>query len=382
MKKLKICLISNTSWSFTRFRPDLIKALIADGHDVLLLAPGDDQTAKLVAWGARVIVLEKLARKGLNPVSDIRLYAEFKSIYRAERPDLVFQYTIKPNIYSTLAASINGIPAIAVITGLGYAFINSGVVTRIAKQLYRFALRRATQVWFLNRDDLAYFQNHRLVDGQKTSLIPGEGINCLETFNPALIPATRQTNDGHVRFLFIGRLLFDKGISEYVEAAKRVIANHPGVTFSILGYLNVDNPAAVREAELAEWVNSGWVDYLGAVEDVRPIIAAHDCVVLPSYREGMSTTLQESAAMAKPLIATDIPGCKELVDDEETGYLCKVKEVDDLVDCLERFIKLTPLERTQMGANGREKMIREYAIDKILLIYNQTISAMLDGEKG
>src|SRR5690606_9593751 len=254
-----------------------------------------------------------------------------------------FQYTIKPNIYSTLAARRYHIPTTAVITGLGYAFINKGVVTFMAKQLYRLALRRAKWVWFLNQDDFQFFVTRKLVGRGKARQIPGEGINCVDTFNPELV-ATADRDATEVRFLFIGRLLYDKGVAEYVSAARRIKKRYPQAVFWMLGYLNVDNPTAVQQVQLDEWVSDGTVMYLGALDDVRPTIAACDCVVLPSYREGMSTTLQESAAMAKPLIASDITGCKELIEDGVSGFLCEVANVDSLVLCMERILKTTPIE--------------------------------------
>ncbi len=376
----KICLVSNTAWSFVRFRADVIKSLVRAGHDVLLLAPEDEFVGQLTSLGARVIVLKSLSRKGLNPVKDMMLYREFRRIYSKERPDLVIQYTIKPNIYSTLAAWYHKIPTVAVVTGLGYAFINKGIVTLIARSLYRLAFRKAKQVWFLNQGDFTFFVSHRLVDKHKAIRIPGEGINCSDTFNPGLF-VTDGDDLSTVKFLFIGRLLYDKGITEYVHAARQIKKMYPNTTFSIVGYLNVDNPTAVQESQLNDWVQEGWVTYLGAVTDVRPVIANCDCVVLPSYREGMSTTLQESAAMSKPLIASDISGCKELVDDGKNGFLCRVKDINSLILCMERVIKLSPAERKAMGRNGRNKMIAEYSIDRVIAVYHETVAEIVQGKK-
>ncbi|MEC3879548.1 glycosyltransferase family 4 protein [Parapedobacter sp. 10938] len=376
----KICLVSNTSWSFLRFRTDVIRSLVTAGHEVLLLAPPDEHTEQLAGLGARVILLKSLSRKGLNPIKDLMLYREFMHIYQEERPDLVFQYTIKPNIYSTLAARRYRIPTIAVITGLGYAFISKGLVTFMAKQLYRLALQRAKSVWFLNNDDFQFFVTRSLVDRNKAQQIPGEGINCYDTFNPELI-ADADRSVSTVKFLFIGRLLYDKGVAEYVAAARRIKKAYPNAVFWIMGYLNVDNPTAVQQAQLDEWVSEGTITYLGALDDVRPTIAACDCVVLPSYREGMSTTLQESAAMGKPLIASNIAGCKELVDEGVNGFLCQVANVDSLVSCMERIRSMSPTERQLMGLNGREKMVKEYSVDRVIKIYHETIADVTRQQK-
>ena len=362
-----------------RFRTDVIKSLVKANHEVLLLVPKDEFVAQLELLGARVILLKSLSRKGLNPLKDMMLYREFSSIYSKEKPDLIIQYTIKPNIYSTLAAWYRKIPTVAVVTGLGYAFINKGAVTYVARKLYRLAFRRANCVWFLNQDDFDFFVARRLVDRQKAMRIPGEGINCSDTFNPALFIA--DGNDSStIKFLFIGRLLYDKGITEYVHAARQIKMKYPNVTFWIVGYLNVDNPTAVPASQLNRWVQEGWVTYLGAVTDVRPIIASSDCVVLPSYREGMSTTLQESAAMSKILIASNIAGCKELVDEGKSGFLCGVRDVDSIASCMERVIKLTKADRRLMGQKGRNKMIAEFSIDRVISIYHETIAGILRAE--
>ncbi len=373
----KICLVSNTSWSFTRFRRELIKALIADGHEVLLLAPEDEQTPELVAWGARVIALEKLARKGLNPISDIRLYYEFKSIYKQERPDLIFQYTIKPNVYSTLAAATCCIPAIAVVTGLGYSFINGGVITAVVRKLYRLALRKANQVWFLNKDDQKMFVESGLVEQGRTKRIPGEGVDCHGRFNPFLSSTIDSEEGARTNFLFVGRLLVDKGLREYVAAATHIRQRHPKIIFGILGYLNADNPAAVGKAELMTWVESGAVEYFGHTDDVRPYILKADCVVLPSYREGMSTILQEAASLGRPIICSDIVGCRELVEHNESGFLCKAKDVADLERQMENFLKLSNEQRNLMGGKGRNKMLGEFSVDKIIELYRKEITLIV-----
>src|SRR5690606_18705579 len=180
----KICLVSNTAWSFTRFRPDLLKALVKRGYDVLLLAPEDEYVGQLRAFGVRFRGVTKLSGKGMNPLQDLMYYRELRRVYRRERPDAVIHYTIKPNIYGTLAAHSLDIPVISVITGLGYTFIAGGLLSKIAAQLYRFALKRADRVWFLNHDDLAFFTQHQLVAVQQTKCIPGEGVNVTDMFNP------------------------------------------------------------------------------------------------------------------------------------------------------------------------------------------------------
>lgn len=374
----KICFVSNTAWSFTRFRVDLLKALIAEGYEVLVLAPEDKHLQQLKLLGLTFIPLSHLSNQGANPYHDFLLYQEFKRIYREKKPHLVVQYTVKPNVYSTLAASRYGIPVIAVVTGLGYAFINKGVVSSVVRLLYRFAFRKANQVWFLNEDDRLLFLEKNLVEKHKTRRIPGEGINCQNTYNPQHLPYIERSYTSRTHFLFIGRLLYDKGIKEFVAAAKQIKQLYPNVEFQLLGYLNVANPAAVKKEELATWIDNGIIDYLGDTDDVRPYIVQADCVVLPSYREGMSTVLQESASLGKPIIATDIAGCRELVDEGVSGYLCKTKDVNSLVEQMVKFLNLTKDQQKLMGSHGRKKMISEFSVDKIIAIYKTEISSLIE----
>lgn len=375
--------MSNTSWSFTRFRVNVLRALVAEGFDVLVLAPADAYSEQISGYGARFIPLQQLSNQGMNPCQDLRLYQEFIALYERERPDIIFQYTIKPNIYSTLAAKRTGIPVVAIITGLGYAFINPGFVSRLVRRMYRFALRSASQVWFLNADDKSLFLAERLVDSEKVQQIPGEGVDCYQVFNPdAWAPEDNPTNQkAQTHFLFIARLLYDKGIREYVDAARIIRLTYPNVMFQILGYLNVENPAAVKREELDSWIAEGLVDYLGDTADVRPFIMAADCIVLPSYREGMSMTLQESAAMAKPIIASNITGCKELIDDGKTGFLCEVRNSASLAQSIERFLKLNNAGRVEMGEAGRQKMLAEFAVDKVIAYYSNAIATLLKIKK-
>ncbi len=377
LMRKKICLVSNTAWSFTRFRINLLQALVQSGHEVMVLAPRDQYVSQLEELGVEFVPLLKLSNQGSNPYRDVQLLQEFKRIYRQRKPHLVIQYTVKPNIYSTLAASACGIPVIAVVTGLGYAFINKGLVTRIVRHLYRHAFRKASQVWFLNEDDRQLFVKGKLVDSSKTRRIPGEGIDCQYVFNPEHIQVTPRSDPNETRFLFVGRLLHDKGIREFVAAARRVRQSYPHARFQILGYLNVANPAAVSKEELDSWIGEEVVDYLGDTMDVRPWIMQADCVVLPSYREGMSTTLQESASLGKPIIASDIAGCRELVDDGVSGYLCAVKDVDGLVTRLVQFLSLTTDQREHMGKRGRQKMMAEFSVDRIIAVYTAEISRLI-----
>lgn len=370
----KILFVANTSWSLYKFRKGLIERLVNDGFRVYLAAPHDEYAERLTALGAGYVEIRNLEAKGSNLFRDIRLLAEFYRMYKRIRPDLIFHYTIKPNIYGTLAAFFHKIPSIAVVTGLGYTFINKNIVAKIAIILYRMVFRLSKEVWFLNEEDKRIFVSRKLVKDRQVFLLNGEGVDTA-WFSPAIFPEPEP--DEEIRFCLIARLLYDKGILEYVKAAEMLKKRYENLKFQVLGYLNVLNPTAVKREELEGWIKRGILEYLGSVDDVRSVMQNASCIVLPSYREGMSMVLMESASMAKPIITTDIPGCRQLVDDGETGFLCRLKDPDDLAAKMEAFVWLTPRERQEMGYRGREKMLREFDVQEIIRIYLAKINNFL-----
>jgi glycosyltransferase involved in cell wall biosynthesis len=351
---MRVVLVANTLWSIVIFRPGLLRTLVRMGVDVVVMAPVDDTLPRARELNVRVIPLE-LSAKGTNPLRDLALVRTLVTRYRALKPDLVFHYTIKPNIYGSIAAKLAGVPCIAVTTGLGYAFVNTNLVARVAKALYCFAFRFAREVWFLNGDDRQDFVAQRLVDPAKTQVLPGEGIDLAH-----FAPRAASVSDGHVRFLLIARMLWDKGVGEYVEAARLVRAVYPQAVFQLLGATDVANPSAISAEQMRTWVAEGVIDYLGTTQDVRDIIARADCVVLPSYREGVPRTLLEGAAMAKPLVATRAIGCREVVVDGENGLLCAPRDAADLARKLQHIIEMGPDARATMGARGRRMVEQRY----------------------
>lgn len=365
MKNKKLLFVANTAWSMYKFRLPLLRALRERGYEPVIVAPRDEHSGKLRELGFRVIDIQ-LSQKGINPLDDLRTYFQLKKIYRKESPFHIFHYTIKPNIYGSIAANALKLPATSIVTGLGYTFINKTVVSRIAVRLYRFAFRRAKEVWFLNEEDINTFVQGNIVDPKKTFLLNGEGVDT-QSFSPP--PGLPVSSNKDTTFCFIGRLLYDKGIREYVHAARVLKRKHANLQFQIVGFLNVANPSAVTRQEMSDWVGEGIVQYLGAVDDVKPIIAAADCIVLPSYREGMSMILMESASMAKPIITTDIPGCQQLVDDGVTGFLCKTRDAADLILQLEKFIGLRSEQRIEMGNKARKKMLDCFDVERVIEVY-------------
>lgn len=360
-------MVANTAWSLFNFRNGLIRHLQAEGYQITILSPHDDFSEKLAALGCTVLDLP-MSAKGVNPVEDIRLTRYLRETYRTLRPDFILHYTIKPNIYGSIAAHLAGIPSIAITTGLGYTFVNDNLVARIARHLYKFAFRFPQEVWFLNEDDRQTFLHYGLVSRDKAVLLHGEGVD-LQHFTPR----HNAPSDDKFRFLLIARMLWDKGVGEYTEAARMVRAHYPNAVFQLLGDCGVPNPSVIGREQIAEWEREGLVEYLGTTDDVRPVIAQADCLVLPSYREGIPRTMIESAAMAKPLIVSDAPGCRDVVRNGITGYLCPVKDAKELADCCQRMLELPTQERVQMGVAGRALMAEVFDEQKVITQYMATL---------
>ncbi|MEX3931182.1 glycosyltransferase family 4 protein [Paraburkholderia phymatum] len=367
-RALRICLVCNTAFAIYTYRQGLIRMLIERGVEVTVIAPRDRTFDLLKEMGCRCIELH-VASKGTNPRDDLRTMWTLYRLYRSNRPHIVFHYTIKPNIYGTIAAKLAGVDSVAVTTGLGYVFIQQSGAAQIAKFLYRFAFRFPREVWFLNKDDQAAFLDQKLlVHPERARLLHGEGVD-LDQFSFTPLSNVRET----FSFVLIGRLLWDKGVGEYAEAARRLRATYPHARFQLLGPVGVDNPSAITRAEVDAWVREGVIEYLGEAHDVRPLIEAAGCVVLPSYREGVPRTLMEASAMGRPVIATDVPGCRECVADGVNGLLCEVRNVDSLATKLAQMLDMSDDERRAMGARGREKVTKEFDERGIVERYKDVI---------
>ena len=351
---MKIVMTANAAWNVWNFRRPVISALQADGHQVCVLAPPDDAVTALETAGCTVIPL-KMDVKGMNPARDLGLVFRYGRHFRSLRPDAVLGYTIKPNLYGAFAARRAGVPFLPNVTGLGTAFLSGGPLQRVAVGLYRGAFRGLPVVFFQNHDDRDLFLSQRIVGHDQVRVLPGSGID-FDRFPAAEMPA----GDGLPVFLLIARLLRDKGVVEFVEAARLVNAAGAVARFRLLGALGAENRTAIPPETVAAWQAEGVVEYLGQTDDVRPFIAAATCVVLPSYREGAPRTLIEAAAMARPLIATDVPGCTAVVEHGTTGFLCAVRDAGALAGAIRQFLSLDPTARAQMGQAGRRKMEREF----------------------
>jgi len=364
---MKIAIVINTSWNIYNFRMGLIKKLREEGHEVYAIAPSDDYSHKLEEAGC-IFVPITIQNKGSNPIKDFLLILKYFLLYNRIKPDYILQYTIKPNIYGSIAAKMLGIPTINNVSGLGTVFLHNNLVSKIAKTLYKFAFKFPKRVFFQNNDDLELFVNHNLVDKSKTAVLPGSGVN-LEKYQP--LPYKR--NDTFV-FIFIARLLYDKGLVEYIEAIKILQKEHVDAKFQVLGFTDFESKLGVTKHELDEWTSHGYIEYLGHTEDVIPYINHADCVVLPSYREGTPKTLIEALALSKPIITTNVPGCKETVVDGVNGFMCKVKNSQDLADKMYSMLQKDEKDLNRMGQNGRKfaeiKFDEKIVIKKYLEIIN------------
>ncbi len=350
-----IAISANTSWNLVNFRSRLISDLIAAGLRVVAIAPEDDWTPALRGLGAEFVPIA-IRSSGTSPVEDLRLLLAYRRILAKLRPSAFLGVTIKPNIYGSIAAQSVGVRIINNVSGLGPVFIEQGPLTSLVSQLYRFAFRRSATVFFQNRDDLRLFLDRRIVRRDQVALLPGSGVD-LARF---LVSEPEQAGEGPFRFLFAGRLQWTKGVAEFVEAARIVRTSHPHTTFQILGSAGENEMKAVPLSRIDEWVDQGLIEYLGATSDVRPFIAAADCVVLPSYREGLPRVLLEGSAMGKPLIATDVPGCRDVVTHRATGLLCDVQSAEALAAAMITMVELAPAERIAMGQRGRRKVEQEF----------------------
>ncbi|MBD3756236.1 MAG: glycosyltransferase family 4 protein [Gammaproteobacteria bacterium] len=368
----KIMLAANTAWYLANFRLNLACALKQAGYEVVAVAPPGEDMARFKTNGIRFLPLP-MDNKGTNPLVDLMLFLRLVRLLLRERPSGFLAYTPKPNVYGGMACRLLGIPSIHTITGLGTAFIRDTWLSRLVRFLYWHGLRQAHTVFFQNRDDLDLFVDFGIVRAENARRLSGSGVD-LSRFAP--VPQPKHFDGSPFRFILIARLLWDKGIGEYVAAARMLKAEGRHVEFDLLGFLGVDNPTAISEKTVSDWVNEGSVHYLGSTEDVRPLIARADCVVLPSYREGTPRSLLEAASMGRPIVTTDSVGCREVIDDGETGFLCRPQDADDLGEKLRLMMDLTSERRSEMGRAGRAKMESEFDERTVIERYLQAVKQL------
>jgi len=350
--KRRVALIANSIWNIVNFRANLIGYLKTADYDVVVFAPKDKDLRRLNTDFFHI----PLDARSINPYKDLLLILRLISLLRKTKPDVVLNYTIKPVIYGTISAKVLGIPCVNNITGLGTLFLKGIVSRMLGFMLYNIVLRISNIAFFQNPDDFRLFDRLGFLRRARVAILPGSGVD-LEKFTPA--KETLEPN-ADVVFLFSGRLLLEKGIEEYIDAARIVRGICKQARFEVIGAFGTQGDESVLRSKIMLAIQDDAISYLGAVEDVRPHIEKIDCVVLPSYREGTPRSLLEAAAMKKPIITTDVPGCREVVEEEKNGYLCRVRDPEDLARKMIRFVRLPAAEKTRMGRYGRRKMERQF----------------------
>jgi len=365
----RLLLVANTAWYMRKYRARLVERLEAQGCQITLCTP-PDADANLPFFSQRRYVPLRLSRKGLNPFWEAGALLRTYLLLRRERPDLVLTWTPKPNLYTGVAGRLLRIPVVPNVSGLGAVFVRNGWLARVVGLGYRIAFAKSPRVFFQNEDDRATFADAGWVPRERSERLPGSGVD-LEAYRPAPLPA------GEFTFLFLGRLLADKGLRELVAAARMLRDEGRRFVLRIAGTLDKGNPAAISDAEWQEWIREGIAEPLGMLEDVRPALLSAHCVVLPSYREGLPRSLLEAAATARPVITTDAVGCRNAVDAGKSGFLCKVADTHSLAECMRRMLDLSPAALSEMGHAGRAWVERHFSEEDVLNVYLRVCAANL-----
>ena len=362
---MKILVLTNNYIGLYSFRKEVVSALIEKGHQFIVSAPKDEKTADVKDLGCQIINTP-FNRKGTNPIKDLSLMLTYRRLIKNTKPDVVLSYTIKPNVYGGMACQLCKVPQIANITGLGSAVEKPGLLQKLTIFLYKIGLRRAKTVFFQNNANKQFCIEHGMVKGHNM-LIPGSGVNidyhALQEY---------PKDDITTKFVFISRLLKQKGIEEYFGAAEIIKDKYPSTEFHIVGWCE-----DAYSNQLKEFQDKGVVIYHGPVGDVRPLVGMAHCTVHPSfYPEGMSNVLLESCAAGRPIITTDRPGCGEIVDDGVNGFVIKQQDVDDLAAKIERFIALPYEKKKEMGFAARHKVEREFDRQIVVSAYLKEVESL------
>ena len=338
MKNKKVLIIANLDVGLYKFRKHLIQELLDQGNEVFISLPKGELIADLQEMGCHFLETD-LERRGMNPIKDLKLIFTYLGLIRKVSPDWVITYTIKPNIYGGIAASILKTPYAVNITGLGTAFQRDNFIKKLVIFLYRQSCKKAKTVFFENQENRDVFLKYNIVEGEQTCLLPGAGVD-LQEYRPADYPE----DSVHIRFLFIGRMMKEKGVDELLEAAQRLKERYPQISFDLVGPMEDDYKHKIQSME-----EKGILHYYGYQKDVKPFIRKSHCLILPSYHEGMANTLLEAGAMGRPLITSKIHGCMEAVEEGKNGWLVDVKDVRGLERQMSRFIELPWEEKKKMG---------------------------------
>lgn len=369
-----LAIAANSSWNLLNFRRGLLQGLMQRGYRIAAIVPPGDGISQLQQIGVSVYQVP-VSPRGLSPFSDLRLLLAYKKRLDDLAPAAFLGFTSKPNIYGSMAAHRAGIPVVANITGLGTGFLSGKTLEFIQSRLYRLALVNVRKVFFHNNDDRELFISRGLARSERSEVIPGSGIN-LNHFEVQPPSGNKQPV-----FLFIGRFLKDKGIVEFVEAAKCVKKRWPSIRFQALGSAE-PHPKSVPMESVRKWQDDGVVEFFGSAEDVRPFIAGADCVVLPSYREGLPRVLLEASAMGRAVIGSDVPGCRQVVENGITGFLCQARSASSLADAMMKFASLSADRWHSMGIKARRKAEEEFSERRVIDAYLATLDSFGANSRG
>ena len=359
---MKILVLANIGMGLYKFRKELLERLISEEHDVYISLPNDEYVPKLEALGCK-FVNTNLNRRGTNPLADLKLLLDYVKLIKHIKPDIVLTYTIKPNVYGGIACRITNTKYITNITGLGTAVENQGLIQKITLNLYKLGLKKASCVFFQNEKNQKFFRD-RKISKNHTYLLPGSGVN-LEEYKFTEYPKENES----LTFLFIGRMMKAKGIEELLEAAKIVTSSYPTVQFDLIGPCEEDYSEKIDKLS-----NEDIVRYHGQQDNVKTYINRSNATILPSYHEGLANVLLESAASGRPVLASNVPGCRETFEEGVSGLGFEVKNVESLVNAIIRFIDLPYEKKVQMGISGRKKIENEYDRNLVIKAYLDEIN--------
>lgn len=365
----KILFLVNHDVGIYNFRLEVIQRIIKEGHDIVISSPYGKRIDDLIGEGCQYKEID-LSRHGMNPIKECVLIAKYIKLINEVKPDVVLTYTIKPNIYGGIACSLTKTPYISNITGLGTAIENGGLIQKLLCVLYKIGLKKAHSIFFQNESNEQFFASQNMYK-DKHILLPGSGVN-IERYSSLEYPADSEI----IKFLMIARIMKDKGIDEYLSAAENIKAKYPNTEFHICGFCEPE-----YEGRMDKIKNKGTVVYHGMVPDVRGLLQETHCTVLPSYHEGMANVLLESASSARPVIATNVPGCRETFDDGVTGIECEAKSTQSLIDAIEKFLSLSHEEKEQMGKKGRIKMEKCFDRQIVVEAYIKQINSILNKKR-
>lgn len=352
--------------------------LIDRGYEVFTIAPKDEYTHLLLKEGIHHIEI-KTHNKWLSIFNDIRLFFQLLRVYKKYSFDHIFHYTVKPNIFGSLAAYFINTNSTPIVSGAGYTFLSKNWIYYATAHLYKIAVHCTGSIWFVNHDDQREFIDLNICSLDNSEVLPGEGIDT-SRFRPM---HSQKTKERPFRFLYSGRLIWDKGVHEFIEAARIVKKLKPEVQFHILGFIDVENPHTVSSEEIFQWQSEGLIRYLGKTKNVKPYLEHSDCFVLPSYyREGVPRSLLEAASMAKPIITTNNIGCKEVVQHGVNGFLCRKKDAEDLANKMLLMMDLPEKQRIDMGRKGRELVKTKYAEHLLYPFYLDVLNHKINKNEG